>query len=367
MANPHPTPKLENLRPPWQPGTSGNPAGYSRGRRISDTIETQIEEMGLDREFGATGIAMALGQKHMLKQKVQDPETGEDIWVEHKPNIAWFKMLMERIEPVAQKPDDMAVLNALRAEYDRELRAQVDQGEASESPERSRSDPGDRAEKAESTGKLSQAVPAPIGSAQVALKVPRTLPRAGDRDAISAVERRLGHRDVPILHGLLELFHPARHAARLLAFLAAQLAGLFTGGIRRFLPGNIRIRPRFGHGLGRTLAEIVAVALFLLFHQAIVLDHQRAGDHVVQAAAVVADGQHGSLIVHQQRLDQLQGLDIQVMGQLVHDQLPPNWVSVEVAAEQAGALPRTLLPRCALSVLSPVLAPKGDPDGKPIP
>ncbi len=32
MANPRPTPKPENLRPPWPPGTSGNPAGYSRGR-----------------------------------------------------------------------------------------------------------------------------------------------------------------------------------------------------------------------------------------------------------------------------------------------------------------------------------------------
>src|SRR5271166_397598 len=249
MANPHPTPKLENLRPPWQPGTSGNPAGYSRGRRISDAIKELIDEMGLEREFGLTGIAMALGQKHMLKQKVQDPETGEDIWVEHKPNIAWFKMIMERIEPVAQKPDDMAVLNALRAEYDRELRAQVDQGEASESPERSRSDPGDCAEKVESAGKLFQGVPALVGSGQVALKVPQTLPRAGDRAAISAVERRLGHRGGPILHGLLELFHPARHAARLLALLAAQLAGLFTGGIRRFLPGNIRIRPRLGRRL----------------------------------------------------------------------------------------------------------------------
>ncbi len=389
MANP--APKLENLRPPWPKGTSGNPTGYSRGRRISDAIQELIDEMGLERSFGLTGIAMALGQKHILKQQVQDPETGKDIWVEHTPNIAWFKMIMERIEPVAQKTDDMAVLNALRAEYDRELRAQVDQSKASECPEQSRSDPGDCAEKVESAGQLSQAVPAPIGSAQVALltnglksvatvrvpaavgsgqvaiKVPQTLLRAGDRDAISAVERRLGHRGVPILYGLLELFHPARHAARLLAFLAAQLAGLFPGGIRRFLPGNIRIRPRFGRGLGRTLAEIVAVALFLLFHQAIVLDHQRAGDHVVQAAAVVADGQHGSLIVHQQRLEQLQGLDIQVMGQLVHDQLPPNRVAVEVAAEQAGALPWTLLPRCALSVLSPVLAPKGDPDGKPIP
>ena len=57
MANPRPTPKPENLRPPWPPGTSGNPAGYSRGRRISDAIERLIEEMALDREFGATAIA----------------------------------------------------------------------------------------------------------------------------------------------------------------------------------------------------------------------------------------------------------------------------------------------------------------------
>ena len=82
MANPRPTPKPENLRPPWPPGTSGNPAGYSRGRRISDAIERLIEEMALDREFGATAIAMALGKKYMLKRKVKDPETGEEIWFE---------------------------------------------------------------------------------------------------------------------------------------------------------------------------------------------------------------------------------------------------------------------------------------------
>src|SRR5271157_94052 len=34
MANPRPTPQPENLRPPWPPGTSGNPAGYSRGRPL---------------------------------------------------------------------------------------------------------------------------------------------------------------------------------------------------------------------------------------------------------------------------------------------------------------------------------------------
>src|SRR5208337_4829958 len=73
MANPRPTPKPENLRPPWPTGTSGNPAGYSRGRQISDAIERQIDEKGLDREFGATAIAMALGKKYMLKRKVKDP------------------------------------------------------------------------------------------------------------------------------------------------------------------------------------------------------------------------------------------------------------------------------------------------------
>ena len=30
MANARPTPKPENLGPPWPPGTSENPAGYSR-------------------------------------------------------------------------------------------------------------------------------------------------------------------------------------------------------------------------------------------------------------------------------------------------------------------------------------------------
>ncbi len=32
--NPRPTPKPGNLGPPWPPGTSGDPAGYSRGRPL---------------------------------------------------------------------------------------------------------------------------------------------------------------------------------------------------------------------------------------------------------------------------------------------------------------------------------------------
>ena len=170
MANP--SPKVENLRPPWPRGTSGNPAGYSRGRRISDAIKTQIEEMGLDREFAATAIAKALGQEHVLKQKVQDPETGADIWVELKPNIAWFKMIMERIEPVAEQTDDMEVLDALRARYERDFPERLGKSKASECPEPSRSHPCDCNENVESAKKLFQAKPALVGSGQVALKVP---------------------------------------------------------------------------------------------------------------------------------------------------------------------------------------------------
>src|SRR5271166_6416666 len=58
MANPHPTPKLENLRRPWPPGTSGNPAGYSRGRRISDAIERLISVLPRD----LVSVEVAAGQ-----------------------------------------------------------------------------------------------------------------------------------------------------------------------------------------------------------------------------------------------------------------------------------------------------------------
>ncbi len=280
MANAHPTPRPENLRPPWTPGTSGNPAGYSRGRRISDAIESLIDEMALDRKLAATAIHMATGDKTSLKQKVQDPETGEDIWVEHKPNIAWFKMIMERIEPAEKQKVNFSVLDALLDSDERERLAQLDQNKASECPEPSRSDRCDCNQKAESAGELFRGVPARVDSGQVALKDIQTPPRAGDLVTTLAVERPFCHRDEQILHGLLELFNPARHALQLLAFLETQLAGLFTGGVRRFLPTHIRIRPRLGDGPRRALAGMVVVACFILFHQAIVLDHQSARDHV---------------------------------------------------------------------------------------
>ena len=338
MANPHPTPRLENLRQPWQPGTSGNPAGYSQGRRISDAIENMIDEMKLERSFAATAIAMALGHKHTLKQLVKDPETGEDVWVEHKPDLAWFKMIVPRprIEPAPQPMDAVTRLRTILQNIDRKRAAQEEQGKAAECPEPSQSNPCHVNEQVESASTLSQDVPAHAGSGQVALQAAQADLPAGDPGTTLAVERPSAQRSVPIPSDLLELFNPARHAVRLQAFVDAQLAGLFTGNSRGFLAGIIQVRPRLAGGLGRALAEIAVVACLLLFHQALVVDDQRAGGHVVQAGAVAADEQHGSLVVHRQRLEPLQGLDIQVMGQLIPDQPACDLVAGEVVAGQAA-------------------------------
>ncbi len=67
-----PTPNAET----WEsrsalatPGTSGNPAGYSHGRRISDAIERLIEEMAPDREFGATARRLECRQRSSSSER----------------------------------------------------------------------------------------------------------------------------------------------------------------------------------------------------------------------------------------------------------------------------------------------------------
>jgi len=100
VANPR---SLQNLKP-IKPGEVRNPNGYSKKRRISDAISAVIEEFGLEREFAITAVAMALGKKHMLKRKVVDPQTKKEVWVEFKPDYAWFAGLREWIE--GKVPDD---------------------------------------------------------------------------------------------------------------------------------------------------------------------------------------------------------------------------------------------------------------------
>ena len=68
-------------------------------------------------------------------------------------------------------------------------------------------------------------------------------------------------------------------------------------------------------------------------------------------------------VVRQQRLEPLQGLDIQVMGQLIADQPAGDLVAGEVVAGQADAHPGTLVARSTFPELYPVLAPERPPDG----
>ncbi len=224
MANSHPKLNPQNLRPPWPSGTSGNPAGYSQGRRLSDAIENMIDELGLERSFAATAIAMALGHKHTLKQLVKDPVTGVDVWVEHQPDLAWFKMIVPRprIEPAPQPIDPVTRLRAILDNIERKVPHEEEQGKAAECPERSQSDPCHINEQAESTGALFQDVPAQAGSGhnslatrhsplatfqdvpahagsgQVALKAAQADLPAGDLGTTLAVERPSGQRSAPI-------------------------------------------------------------------------------------------------------------------------------------------------------------------------
>ena len=49
-----------NLKPPWQPGESGNPAGYSRGRRAIDDLLELIHEKGADRAISVKWLQLML-------------------------------------------------------------------------------------------------------------------------------------------------------------------------------------------------------------------------------------------------------------------------------------------------------------------
>ncbi len=93
---------------------------------------------------------------------MKDPVTGVDVWVEHKPDLAWFKMIVPRprIEPAPQPMDAVTRLRTILQNIDRKERDAADQGKAAESPERSQSDPCHVNEQAESTGALLQDVPA---------------------------------------------------------------------------------------------------------------------------------------------------------------------------------------------------------------
>ena len=76
---------LANLRP-WKPGQSGNPAGYSRQRRITDALIKLIDEQG---------VTQALA-KIWLREALQ-------------ANPRFFTMLLDRVEGQVDEAAETAV------------------------------------------------------------------------------------------------------------------------------------------------------------------------------------------------------------------------------------------------------------------
>jgi hypothetical protein len=83
MANPNPTPAPENLRPrPWPPGTSGNPEGYSRARRISDGLKRLLDDPAVRDKFLRVALDEAMAGRFpfysLVCELVEPAEKGVD-------------------------------------------------------------------------------------------------------------------------------------------------------------------------------------------------------------------------------------------------------------------------------------------------
>lgn len=76
-------PNPQNLRPPWKPGETGNPNGYSRKRRVTDALVDLLDEKKgtADRALATRWLSEAL-----------------------KGDPRFFAMLLERIEGKIVQP-----------------------------------------------------------------------------------------------------------------------------------------------------------------------------------------------------------------------------------------------------------------------
>jgi hypothetical protein len=93
----------------FPPGQSGNPGGYSRGRRITNELVAILEREGVTAEIATVILAMATGKKHLLRQKIRDPETGKDVWFQRTPELGWLNTLLDRTEgKVPERPPGTA-------------------------------------------------------------------------------------------------------------------------------------------------------------------------------------------------------------------------------------------------------------------
>lgn len=65
------------LKPPWKPGESGNPAGYSRNRRLTDAIKRKLSEPGREDQLADAWFDQALNGSYPHLREILDRTEGK--------------------------------------------------------------------------------------------------------------------------------------------------------------------------------------------------------------------------------------------------------------------------------------------------
>ncbi len=113
-----------------------------------------------------------------------------------------------------------------------------------------------------------------------------------------------------------ERIDPPRQLTQLLLLLVAELTRfVFLSSRFLFFLRDLCLRL-----LRRALSEVIVVAAVILFDRPTRLEREDAGNDVVEEGAVVADEKDGSLVVDEEAFEELEGLDIEIVGRLVHHQ-----------------------------------------------
>jgi hypothetical protein len=85
----------------WKPGQSGNPAGYSRGRRTRDLLRRLIDERGCEEEVALVLVAKALGRTEWLDGR--------------EPDLGWWRELMCHLEDGEELEELRQAIESLKA------------------------------------------------------------------------------------------------------------------------------------------------------------------------------------------------------------------------------------------------------------
>ena len=181
-------------------------------------------------------------------------------------------------------------------------------------------------------------------------------PEVGDIDPLALAVKYCHEQGLQLLVQFTQLrlqrLDPVADAVQFALLVIAETAPRGTPGCRG--GGGRGRRGGFGRlilipgipGGWRTLRQPVVVAAGVLDNPSPTLHHQRAGDDLVQEDAVVADEQQGAVEGGELLLEQLERLDIEVVGRLVEGQQVAG-IEEEAGEEQAVALaPREHLDGC---------------------